>query len=214
MHGATFSTFGSKCNSSAWKRLWYSAISWSNMNTTEKVQRKKSPSGLAEGYTMWNRVCSAQYAAAVFELAAVTKKKWSWMFECATKAFKLMQQTNFKSIHALNRKQKWKFCSSGLMSLDLQRLGSGDMKRKDENTHPHLIHLPSQVSPSADETLMIMAMSNDHHFTTLMPAGNHFPPCGSRALSSECSGSVEQKGETAETENVLRTEGSTVICKC
>lgn len=30
----------------------------------------------------------------------------------------------------------------------------------------HLIHLLAQVSPSTDEALMIMTMSNDDHYTT------------------------------------------------
>lgn len=53
--------------------------------------------------------------------------------------------------------------------------------------HTHLTHLSAPASPSADETLMIMMMSNDDHFTALTLAGSHFPACGSRALSYECS---------------------------
>lgn len=47
----------------------------------------------------------------------------------------------------------------------------------------HTPNLSYRVFPSADETLMIMMMSNDHHYTTLMQAGSHFPPCSFRALS-------------------------------
>lgn len=51
-----------------------------------------------------------------------------------------------------------------------------------------------------DETLMIMMMSNDNHFTTLTLAGSHFPPCGSRALSYECSrcGPIKEKLQSDE----------------
>ncbi len=53
---------------------------------------------------------------------------------------------------------------------------------------------------------MIMTMSNDDHFTTLALASSHFPPCGSRALSYECSGCGHIKESDEE-----RTDGRAVV---
>lgn len=54
--------------------------------------------------------------------------------------------------------------------------------------HTHTLHSSQLDLLSANDTLMIMTMSNDNLFTTLKLSCSHFPPCGSRALSYQCRG--------------------------
>ncbi|MEQ2302699.1 hypothetical protein AMECASPLE_009352 [Ameca splendens] len=82
------------------------------------------------------------------------------------------------------------FCSAGFtktskhkkLQLLLKFKGLNEYKRLAISVHTQthtLLLNPS--SRSADETLMIMTMCNDHHFSTLMLVCSHFPPSGKEA---------------------------------